>query len=46
MIQVITFTSHLISEHIEEATWISIAETLDDDKTFLIHRKNCKANVV
>ena len=38
-----TFTSHLISEHIEEATWISIvAETLDDDKIFFPTEKTAK----
>lgn len=38
-----TFTSHYISKHIEDATWISlIAETLDDERIFFPTEKTGK----
>jgi len=38
-----TFTSHYISKHIEDATWISVvAETLDDERIFFPTEKTGK----
>lgn len=38
-----TFTSHFISKHIEDATWISlVAETLDDERIFFPTEKTGK----